>query len=338
VTNACSPGRSAKKFAEMVISAISGIAFVAFFAASSAIAQPYPRKPITLIVPFPPGAATDVFGRVAARRMSELLGQPIVVINRDGASGTIGTDVVAKAAPDGHTLLWGSSGPLAIAPVWTGKLPYEPLRDFQPISLFAQIPFLLVVHPSVPARSVKELVALALAKPGVLNFASSGTGGTAHLAAEMFLSMAGIRMTHIPYKGTALFASELLAGQVDLAFTGPTTSLPHLKTQRLRALATTATARIQLLPDLPPMSESGVPGYEFTQWYGLLAPSKTPAEMVSLLNSTLRSAMEDSDVQQRILQEGGRATPTTPEAFAERIKADLAKNSALIGRLKLKLE
>jgi tripartite-type tricarboxylate transporter receptor subunit TctC len=270
--------------------------------------------------------------------MSELLGQPIVVMNRDGASGTIGTDLVAKALPDGHTLLWGSSGPLAISPVWTEKLPYEPLRDLQPVSLFAKIPFLLVVHPSVPARSVKELIALARAKPGVLNFASSGTGGTAHLAAEMFLSMARIQMTHVPYKGTSLFATELLAGQVDLAFTGPTTALPHLKSQRYRALATTASERGELLPDLPTMSESGVAGYEFTQWYGLLVPARTPRDIVMLLNSTLHRAMEDAEVQRRIVQEGGRASPTTPEGFAALIRTDLDKNDELIRRLKLKRE
>jgi tripartite-type tricarboxylate transporter receptor subunit TctC len=305
---------------------------------SPAWAQPFPRKPITLIVPFPPGAATDVFGRVAARRMSELLGQQIVVINRDGASGTIGTDLVAKASPDGYTLLWGSSGPLAISPVWTEKLPYEPLRDLQPISLFAKIPFLLLVHPSVPARNVKELIALARAKPGVLNFASSGTGGTAHLAAEMFLSMAGIQMLHVPYKGTALFATELIAGQVDMAFAGPTTALPHLKTKRLRALATTGTERSELLPDLPPMAEAGVPGYDFTQWYGLLAPARTPRDIVTQLNATLLKTMDDPDVQKRILQEGGRATPTSPEAFAALIKTELEKNAQLIRRLNLKRE
>ena len=331
------PARHRARAAAIAPAAVLALA-AGSLAGGAAWAQAWPRKPVTLIVPFPPGAATDVFGRVAARRMSELLGQQIVVINRDGASGTIGTDLVAKAAPDGYTLLWGSSGPLAISPVWTEKLPYEPLRDLQPISLFAKIPFLLLVHPSVPARSVKELVALARARPGVLNFASSGTGGTAHLAAEMFLSMAGVQMTHVPYKGTSLFATELLAGQVDLAFAGPTTGLPHLKTQRLRALATTGTERSDLVPELPTMAEAGVPGYDFTQWYGLLAPARTPREIVVALNATLLKAMDDPEVQRRILQEGGRAAPTSPEAFAALIRTELEKNAQLIRRLNLKRE
>ena len=314
------------------------LALAVLTGATAAVAQSYPRKPVTLIVPFPPGAATDVFGRVAARRMGELLGQQFVVINRDGASGLIGTEVVARAAPDGYTLLWGSSGPLAISPVWTEKMPYEPLRDFQPVSLFAQIPFLLLVHPSVPARSVKDLVALARARPGALNFASSGTGGTAHLAAEKFLSMTGIRMLHVPYKGTSLFATELIAGQVDLAFAGPTTALPHLKTGRLRALASTAPLRSELLPELPTMVEAGVPGYEFTQWYGLLAPAKTPREIVASLHSTLHSAMEDPDIRRRIVAEGGRLTPNSPEAFAAFIKLEIERNGELIRKLNLKRE
>ena len=196
----------------------------------AAAAQAYPVKSITLVVPFPPGAATDVFARAAGRRMGELLGQTIVILNRDGASGAIGTEMVAKAAGDGYTLLWGSSGPLAISPVWTEKLPYDPLRDFAPVSLFAKIPYLLIVHPAVPAKNVKELVALARAHPGKLNFASSGSGGTAHLAGELFKSMAKIDIVHVPYRGTSLFATELIAGQVDLAFAGPTTALPHLTT------------------------------------------------------------------------------------------------------------
>ncbi|MGH8617004.1 MAG: Bug family tripartite tricarboxylate transporter substrate binding protein, partial [Burkholderiales bacterium] len=169
---------------------------------STSSGQAFPARTMTLIVPFPPGAATDVFARAAGKRMGELLNQQIVVLNRDGASGLIGTEQVARAAPDGYTLLWGSSGPLAIAPVWTEKMPYEPLRDFAPVSLFAKIPYLLLLHPSVPAKNVKELVALAKAQPGKLNFASSGVGGTAHLAAELFMSMTGIRSTHVPYRGT----------------------------------------------------------------------------------------------------------------------------------------
>lgn len=311
-----------------------------FFAVAVPVAwaQPYPAKPMTLIVPFPPGAATDVFARAAGKRMGELLGQQIVVLNRDGASGVIGTEQAARAAPDGYTLLWGSSGPLAISPVWTEKMPYEPLRDLAPVSLFAKIPYLLLLHPSVPAKNVKELVALAKAQPDKLNFASSGVGGTAHLAGELFQSMTGIRCVHVPYRGTALFATELIAGQVDWAFAGPTTALSPIRTGRLRALGISGTRRSELFPTVPTIAEAGVPGYEFTQWYGLLAPAKTPRETVNLLNATLVKAMDDAEVKKRIAYEGGAAAPTSPEEFTAFLKRELASNAKMIKDAGLKRE
>ena len=305
---------------------------------SDAAAQTFPAKPMTLVVPFPPGAATDVFARAAGRRMGELLGHTIVVLNRDGASGAIGTEMVAKAAGDGYTLLWGSAGPLAISPVWTEKLPYDPLRDFAPVSLFAKIPYLLIVHPMVPAGNVKELVALARTSPGKLNFASSGTGGTAHLAGELFKSMAKIDIVHVPYRGTSLFATELIAGQVDLAFAGPTTALPHLAPGRIRALATSGARRADMFPDVPTMSEAGVTGYEFTQWYGLLVPVKTPREVVNVLNASLLKAMDEPDVKKRIASEAAAAAPGTPEEFSAYLKSELAKNAKMIKDARLKRE
>ena len=301
-----------------------------------ACAQVYPAKPVTLVVPFPPGAATDVFARAAARRMGEQFGHTIVVLNRDGASGAIGTEMVAKAASDGYTLLWGSSGPLAISPVWTEKLTYDPVRDFAPISLFAKIPYVLIVHPGVPARNVKELVELARAHPGKLNFASSGTGGTAHLAGELFKSMAKIDIVHVPYRGTSLFATELIAGQVDLAFAGPTTALPHLAPGRIRALATSGARRSEMFPEVPTMSEAGVGGYEFTQWYGLLAPARTSREIVSALNASLLKAMEEADVRKRIASEAAAAAPGSPEEFSAFLRLELAKNAKMIKDAKLK--
>jgi tripartite-type tricarboxylate transporter receptor subunit TctC len=308
------------------------------FAATTAQAQPWPSKPVTIVVPFPPGAATDVFARSAGRRMGELLNQTFIVLNRDGASGSIGTELVARASADGHTLLWGSSGPLAISPVWTEKLPYEPLRDFAPVSLFAKIPFLLIVHPSVPARNLTELIALARANPGKLNYASSGTGGTAHLAAELFRSLARIDIVHVPYRGTALFATDLVAGQVDLAFAGPTTGLPHVTTGRLRAIATSGMTRTPLLPQLPTMAEAGLPGYEFTQWYGLLAPARTSRDIVATLNSALHKAMDDAEVKKRVATEGGSLAPTTPDNFGHFIRDELAKNARMIRASGLKRE
>lgn len=306
--------------------------------AASAGAQTFPSKPMTLIVPFPPGAATDVFGRAAGKRMGELLGQQVVVLNRDGASGLIGTEQVARAAPDGYTLLWGSSGPLAISPVWTEKMPYEPLRDFAPVSLFAKIPYLLLLHPSVPAKNVKELVALAKAQPGKLNFASSGVGGTAHLAAELFMSLTGIRSTHVPYRGTSLFVTELIAGQVEWAFAGPTTALPPVNSGRLRALGISSTKRSELFPNVPTIAEAGVPGYEFTQWYGLLVPAKTPREIVNTLNAALLKAMDDPEVKKRIAYEGGAASQGTPEEFTAFLKRELASNAKMIKDAGLKRE
>jgi len=305
---------------------------------TQADAQSYPSKQMTLVVPFPPGAATDVFARAAGRRMGELLGAQIVVLNRDGASGAIGTEMVAKAAGDGYTLLWGSSGPLAISPVWTEKVPYDPLRDFAPVSLFAKIPYLLIIHPAVPARNVKELVALARAHPGKLNFASSGTGGTAHLAGELFKSMTKIDIIHVPYRGTSLFVTELIGGQVDLAFAGPTSALPHLAPGRVRALATSGARRSEMFPDVPTMSEAGVAGYEFTQWYGLLVPAKTPREIVNTLNATLLKAMDDPDVKKRIAGEAAAPAQGTPDEFAAYLKSELQKNAKMIRDAKLKRE
>mgnify|MGYP003346828165 CR=1 FL=1 len=235
-------------------------------------------------------------------------------------------------------LFRSSSGPPAISPAWLPKLPYDPLRDFAPVSLFATIPYVLLVHPSVPARNVKELVALARARPGRLNFASSGTGGTAHLAGELFKSMAKIDVLHVPYRGTSLFATELVAGQVDWAFAGPTTALPHVAPGRLRALAMSGRVRSDLFPGVPTMIEAGVPGYEFTQWYGLLVPAKTPREVVQMLNGVLHKAMDDADVKKRVALEGGAASPDTPEQFAAYIRDELAKNGKMIREAGLKRE
>jgi tripartite-type tricarboxylate transporter receptor subunit TctC len=315
------------------------LAAVAALHAAGLAAQPaYPRRAVTLVVPFPPGAATDSFARAAGRRMGELLGQPFVVDNRAGASGRIGTDQVARAAPDGHTLLWGSSGPLAISPVWGDKPPYDTLRDFAPVSAFAKIPFVLVVHPSVPAKNLKQLVAIVRARPGQLTYASSGVGGTSHLAGELFKSMAKLDLLHVPYKGTALFATELIAGQVDMAFAGPTTVLPHVQSNRMRAIGITSTVRSELLPEVPTMTEAGLPGYEFTQWYGLLAPAKTPREIVAVLHGALLKSMEDAEVKKRVSLEGGAFAPGTPEQFAAFLRLELEKNARMIQAAGLKRE
>jgi tripartite-type tricarboxylate transporter receptor subunit TctC len=314
--------------------------YLALAAASASIAaEPsYPRRPISLIVPFPPGAATDAFARVVARRMVDVLGQQIVVINRDGASGIIGTDAVARAAPDGYTLVWGTSSGLAILPALKQKLPFDPLRDLAPVSLGAKLAYVLVVHPSVPAANVKQLIAIAKAKPGTLNYASAGTGGAPHFAGELFKSMAKIDIVHVPYRGTALFATDLVAGQVDLAFASPVTTLPFTSTGRLKPLAVTVSSRIEVYPNLPTMSEAGLTGYELTQWYAMLAPAKTPADVIATLNSAMRKALDDAEVKKRITSEGGLPAPTTPEGLTSFIRAETVKYEKIVQAAGIKTE
>ena len=321
----------------LLSAAITALVAAALLQSISAHAQAYPRRTVTIVVPFPPGAATDSFARAAGKRMSELLGQQFIIDNRSGASGRIGTDFVARAAPDGYTLLWGSSGPLVISPVWgEGKSPYDTLRDFAPVSVFAKIPFILVVHPSVPAANLKQLLAVVRAQPGKLTYASSGIGGTSHLAGELFKSMGKLDLLHIPYKGTSLFATELIAGQVDIAFAGPTTTLPHLKTGRMRGIAITSSVRSELVPNIPTLNEAGLPGYEFTQWYALLTPAKVAGDIVSILHGALLKSMEDPDVKKHVQVEGGAFAPGTPAQFAAFLRLELDKNAKMIQSAGLK--
>ncbi len=301
-------------------------------------AQQYPTRPVSLVVPFPPGAATDAFARVVADRMSKSLNQQIVVINRDGGAGIIGTDSVARAAPDGYTLVWGTSSGLAIMPALGRKLPYDPLRDLAPVSLGAKLAYLLVVHPSLPVKSVRELIAFAKARPGKLNYASAGVGGAPHLSAELFKTMAKIDITHVPYRGTALFATDLVAGQVDMGFASPVTTLPFTKTGRLRPLAATTTTRIEAYPDLPTMAEAGLPGYELTQWYAMLAPAKTPPEIIATLNGAIRRALEDAEVKRRITSEGGLPSPTSPEGLTAFIRNEMATYRKIAKAANIKLD
>ena len=306
--------------------------------AGLASAQGYPAKPVSVVVTFPPGAATDTFARLAARRMGELLGQQFVVLNRDGAGGIVGTGAVAKAAPDGYTLLWGTSGPMTIAAAWVDKLPYDVAGDFAPIGVFTTIPFFLVVHPSLPVRSVKELIALARAQPGKLNYASGGTGGISHFAAEYFKTLAGVKITHVPYRGTALFETELVAGQVELSFVSTIVAMRNATSGRLRVLATTGAERSALFPDVPTMKQAGVADYEFIQWYGLLAPAKTPPAIVATLNAALMKSLDDPDVRKRVATEGGTVLPNSPEQFAAAYRAELAKYERTIKAAGLKVQ
>jgi tripartite-type tricarboxylate transporter receptor subunit TctC len=316
--------------------------FVGFVAmvciCGDAAAQGYPRRVITLVVPFSPGGATDAFARTTGRRMGELLGQQVVILNRDGAAGAIGTEFVAKSAPDGYTLLWGTSSPLAIFPAYKQQLPYDVQRDLAPVGIAAKIGYILVAHPALPARNLKELIALAKAHPGKLNYASAGTGGASHLAGELFKSMAKIDILHIPYKGTALFATDLVSGQVELAFAGVSTTLPLTGTNRLRAVAFTGLQRSDLYPDVPTMAEAGLPGYEYTQWYALMAPAQTPPDIIDSLNATLRKALDDPEVKKRIAADGGTPAPTTPAVLSIYLKSETAKYAKIIKEAGIKLE
>lgn len=305
---------------------------------TGAHAQKYPERPVTLVIPFPPGASTDAFGRLIAQRMALDLKQQVVVVNRDGAAGVIGTNYVARAAPDGYTLLWGTSSGLAIMPALKKKLPYDPQRDFAPISLGAKVSWVLVVHPSVPAANVKALVALAKKQPGKLNFASAGTGGAPHLAGELFKVTTGIDVVHIPYRGTALFAVDLVAGQVDYGFASPLTTQPFTRTGRLKALAVTAAKRIDVYPDIPTMGEAGYPKFELTQWYAMVAPAGTPAGIIATLNSAVRNALTDPKLITRLADDGGMPAPTTPEGLAEFIRNDTASYARIVEKAGIKTE
>ncbi|RPJ44275.1 MAG: tripartite tricarboxylate transporter substrate binding protein [Betaproteobacteria bacterium] len=314
------------------------VLLVATCAFTSAYAQKYPERPITLVIPFPPGASTDAFGRLIAQRMALDLKQQVVVVNRDGAAGVIGTNYVARSAPDGYTLLWGTSSGLAIMPALKKKLPYDPQRDFAPISLGAKVSWVLAVHPSVPADNVKALVALAKKYPGKLNFASAGTGGAPHLAGELFKATTGIDVVHIPYRGTALFAVDLVAGQVDYGFASPLTTQPFTRTGRLRALAVTAAKRLDVYPEVPTMGEAGYPTFELTQWYAMVAPAGTPAGIIATLNAAVRNALTDPNVVKRLANDGGMPAPTTPEGLAAFIRDDTASYAKIAEKAGIKTE
>jgi len=294
-------------------------------AASFAHAQAYPAKPIRVVVPFPPGGATDILARAAGQKLTETLGQPVIIDNRPGAGGNIGSELVAKSGNDGYTLLMGTVGTHAINASLYAKMPYDHVKDFVPIVLVAGVPNVLVVHPSVPANSVQELIAYGRANPGKLNFASSGSGTSIHLAGELFKVMTGVQMTHVPYKGSAPAVSDLLGGQVQLMFDNLPSALPHIKGGKLKALAVTSMARAPALPDIPTVSESGVPGFEASSWFGLLAPAGTPRDVVTRINGEVAKWLASADGKEKLAAVGANAAGGSPEDFAKHIAAETAK-------------
>ncbi|MCW5603077.1 MAG: tripartite tricarboxylate transporter substrate binding protein, partial [Burkholderiales bacterium] len=305
--------------------------------APAASAQTYPDRTIRLVVPFSAGGALDVVGRILAQKMTESLGKQVMVDNRAGAGGNIGAEYVAKAAPDGYTLLMSSVTTMAINMSLTPKPPYDFERDYAPVSLNAAAPLTLMTHPALPARSVKEFIAIARARPGELNYFSSGVGTGTHLAAVIFDQMAGIRTMHVPYKGAGQGVTDLLSGQMQFAFSTVQLALPHVKTGRLRMLGIGLLKRYPRLPELPAIAET-VKGYEAGQLYGIVAPRGTPPEIVNRLSTELRNIATISDVQERLLNQGIMPAPSTPEEFSRSIRQNIAQFGKVIRTLDLKVE
>jgi tripartite-type tricarboxylate transporter receptor subunit TctC len=291
--------------------------------------EPYPAKPVRVIVGLAPGGATDIQTRLFAQKLSESLGRSFVVENRSGAGGTVAYAQVAKSPPDGYTLL-GVAGGYTITPFVYPKLTYDPVRDFAPISLVAQAPFLLLTHPSLPVKSVKDLLALARAKPGALDCASAGYGTSTHMAFELFKALSGAKITHIPYKGTGQSLVDGMSGQVHMLFGNVLSSLPHARAGKLRALAVTTAKRSTVLPDLPTIAEAGVPGYENSTWHGWLAPAGTPSAVLIRLNAELVKASRSPDVVERLAPDGGEPVGSTAEQFARFIDQDMARWGKLV--------
>ena len=288
------------------------------------LAQSYPVKPIRLVLPYPPGGGTDVIARPLAQKLTEQLGQQVIVDNRGGAGGNIGMEFVAKSPADGYTLLFALTAQYAVNPSLYPKLPYDPVRDYAPISLLANAPYLLVVHPALPAKSVAELVALVKARPGQLSYSSSGNGSGAHLAGEMLRSLAHVEIVHVPYKGAGPAMPDLIAGQVQLSFITYTAAGPHIKTGRLRALGVTTAKRSPTLPDLPAIGET-VAGYDSAVWYGFAAPAGTPPEIVSKLNTEVLRVLAAPDFRSRITLEAVSPIGSTPEEFGSFMKSEIVR-------------
>ncbi len=305
--------------------AVAGLSF-----ASPALAQTYPSKPITIVVPFSAGGTTDILARIMGQALSVELGQPVVVDNRAGAGGNIGAALAAKATADGHTLFMGTVGTHAINAALYKKLPFDPIKDFAPLSRVANVPNVLVSHPSKPYKTVAELIAYAKARPGQINYASSGNGSSIHLSGELFESLTKTGMVHIPYKGSAPAVNDLLANQVDIMFDNLPSAIAHVRAGKLRAIAVTTSKRSEQLPQVPTIAESGVPGYEATSWFGLFAPAATPAPVVSKLNAAIVKVLDQADVKKKIIDQGGDPHPEKPEQFAAFIQAESLKWSKVV--------
>jgi len=297
----------------------------------AAQAQGYPSKPVTLVIPFPPGGPTDAMARTLAAEIRDKLGQTMVVENRAGAGGNIGAEYVARAEPDGYTLMFGTSGPLAINASLYRKISYDPTRSFAPIIRVGHLPNILVVHPSLPVKNVPELIAYSKAHPGTLSYASSGNGASSHLAGVLFNSVAGTDLQHIPYKGTGPALNDLLGGQVGMSFTDILTAIPYVKTGKLRALGVTTASRSQALPDVPTVAEQGLAGYDVSVFFGIVAPAGTPADRIAVLNKAFTSVLATPKVKELFASQGlEAATDTSPQALAKFIASETHKWAGVV--------
>ncbi len=302
--------------------------------AAHAQAYPDPKKPIRIIVPTAPAGGNDAMARIVAQKLNERLKQPVIVENKSGANGAIGSEYVAKAAPDGYTILFGYIATHGINP-GLSKLPYDAVKDFAPIAQISEAPVVLVVNPAVPAKSVQELIALAKSKPGAISYASAGNGTAPHIAAELFKQMTGVDMVHVPYKGSGPAVTDTLAGQTQVMFPSLVAASGHIKSGKLRGLAISGKARSELFPSLPTVAESGVKGFEVTQWYGFFAPAKTPKEIVEKLNREIVAVMNDPDTKAKFAAQGAEVVTGSPEAFGKLVQSEIAKWSQLIKSAKI---
>ncbi len=306
-------------------------------ASSLACAQNYPTKPVKMLVPFPPAGATDVVARFVAQKLGERWGQSVVIENRPGAGGSIGSDLAAKSAPDGYTLLMATTSTHSIGPSLS-KLPYDPIRDFAPIVHVANVPNVLVVSPTLTVKSVKELVALAKSRPGELNYGSSGPGTIVHLNAELFKMIAGVDIQHIPYKGTALAIPDLANGQISMLFDSLASVMPHVRSNRARPIAVNAERRSALLPDVPTLAEAGMPEFNTSTWFGLFAPAGTPKDIVARVQADVSAALQANDLRERFASVGAEPVGGTSEQFTARILSDTARWAQVIKAARVKIE
>ncbi len=311
--------------------------FVLLFSSAALAQEPYPSKPIRFILPFPPGGGTDILGRLIAERLAANLGQPVVTENRGGAGGNVGAEAAARSAPDGYTIVLVAPS-LAISPSLYSKLNYDPVKDFAPVSLVAQVPNVMITHPSVPAQTLREFIDLARSKPGGMNFGSGGSGTSNHLAGELFNLAAGVKLVHVPYKGVNLAMNGALAGEVQLVFIGIPVPAPHIKAGRLRALAVLARERSPLLPEVPTADEAGLPNFDVTTWYGVLVPAGTPRPIVMRLNGELVKIMHSPELKERLATLATDPMTSTPEEFAAYLRQEIAKWGDVVRKAGLKAD